>query len=363
MNRAPARPASCCSSARSPPCRRRLSEWGRIRPSTPRRCTSGGGRAPPDSSALPSRTRSSGARSCRGRSCARRSTSSRRPTTGRLRSAFASRGERRGSGSRAGASTRRRSRPRPSAFAPGSPTGRCGAGRSTPCSATRCSRTASTCGSTSCASALGYLGAPPRRPLRARRALARAAGGEGGGGARATRAALSRGLRPRSGVRIANWAGLPAAEVTRTCERLELRRLNDERGGELLDLPDAPLPDPETPAPVRFLPDLGRLTTGARAPHRHPARGAPPEGLQHKDPAVRPDLPGRRTRRGRVALRARRDAPRAVRAPRPRDPHGARGGGRGASRAAPLTLRRDEGPPCVALPTWRGGGVRGSPLS
>ena len=53
---------------------------------------------------------------------------------------------------------------------------------------------------------------------------------------------------------IANWAGLPAAEVMRTCERLKLRRLNESRGGELLDLPDAPLPDPETPAPVRFLP-------------------------------------------------------------------------------------------------------------
>jgi hypothetical protein len=53
---------------------------------------------------------------------------------------------------------------------------------------------------------------------------------------------------------VANWAGLQVTALRPVIERLRLRRFRDEEGAELLDLPGAPLPDPDTPAPVRFIP-------------------------------------------------------------------------------------------------------------
>jgi hypothetical protein len=62
------------------------------------------------------------------------------------------------------------------------------------------------------------------------------------------------GFGPSAADEIANWAGLPPKRVTPVLERMKLRTFSAEDGAELLDLPRAPLPDPETPAPVRFLP-------------------------------------------------------------------------------------------------------------
>jgi hypothetical protein len=53
---------------------------------------------------------------------------------------------------------------------------------------------------------------------------------------------------------IANWAGVSNPDVKGVLDAVELRRFEDEQGKELIDLPRLPLPDAETPAPVRFLP-------------------------------------------------------------------------------------------------------------
>jgi DNA glycosylase AlkZ-like len=62
------------------------------------------------------------------------------------------------------------------------------------------------------------------------------------------------GFGPSSQAEIADWAGLRPKEIGSALKRLSLRRFVAEDGEELLDLPRAPLPDPDTPAPVRFLP-------------------------------------------------------------------------------------------------------------
>jgi hypothetical protein len=62
------------------------------------------------------------------------------------------------------------------------------------------------------------------------------------------------GFGPASLKDVANWAGLPVTAFKPVVEGLRLRRFRDEDGGELLDLPRGTLPDPDTPAPARFLP-------------------------------------------------------------------------------------------------------------
>lgn len=66
--------------------------------------------------------------------------------------------------------------------------------------------------------------------------------------------AYLRGFGPAPWRDIATWAGIPTAEAKRAGETLDLARYRDERGGELVDLRGEPLPDPDAPAPVRFLP-------------------------------------------------------------------------------------------------------------
>jgi hypothetical protein len=59
---------------------------------------------------------------------------------------------------------------------------------------------------------------------------------------------------PAPAADIASWAHVKPRNLAPALARVLLRRFRDERGNELLDVPRAPLPDPETPAPVRFLP-------------------------------------------------------------------------------------------------------------
>jgi Winged helix DNA-binding domain len=61
------------------------------------------------------------------------------------------------------------------------------------------------------------------------------------------------GFGPATLGEIANWAGVPLGTVAPALGRLRLRRFASESGDELVDLPRAPLPDADTPAPIRLL--------------------------------------------------------------------------------------------------------------
>jgi hypothetical protein len=63
-----------------------------------------------------------------------------------------------------------------------------------------------------------------------------------------------RGFGPATRHDVASFTGLPLAHVDNTVEAVRVRRFRTEDGEELLDVPRAPLPDPDTPAPARLLP-------------------------------------------------------------------------------------------------------------
>ncbi|MFF8807293.1 winged helix DNA-binding domain-containing protein [Streptomyces omiyaensis] len=67
---------------------------------------------------------------------------------------------------------------------------------------------------------------------------------------------------PASSADLRAWCGLTGLPAAVKAVRDELVSFRDERGRELLDLPDAPRPDPGTPAPVRFLPAFDNAILG-----------------------------------------------------------------------------------------------------
>jgi hypothetical protein len=72
-----------------------------------------------------------------------------------------------------------------------------------------------------------------------------------------------------------SWSGIPRTGEVFERLRTRLRLVRDEDGRELVDVPRAPLPDPDTPAPVRFLPEYDNVGLGYKDRRRIIPEGMP----------------------------------------------------------------------------------------